>query len=240
MNTIFVLFIDDDEFQREFVGDMLRDLGVVEVLTATGGESGLALYDSLARKPDLLLCDLSMPDMDGIEFLRHIAERGYEGSIGVLSGVGASLLKAADTLARSYGLNLLGVIKKPARREEIHAILNHVGDLRPSQPAHTAEPPLSADELRAGLASDQVEVFFQPKVSTSGRCMVGVECLARWRHPERGLLGPHTFIAVAEQHGLIDELTLAILRRATTHLSEWLDQGHGFNRVLKFAAPPAT
>lgn len=50
MNTRLVLFVDDDEFAREFAGD----LGVAEVLTASDGQSGLALFDRLDRKPDLL------------------------------------------------------------------------------------------------------------------------------------------------------------------------------------------
>ncbi len=51
MKTSFVLLVDDDEFQLEFIGDMLRDLGVVKVLTATGDHQGLALFDALERKP---------------------------------------------------------------------------------------------------------------------------------------------------------------------------------------------
>lgn len=58
-----LLLIDVDNFQLRFVGDILHDLGVAEVLTASNGEQGLALFDSLERKPDLLLCDLKMPEM---------------------------------------------------------------------------------------------------------------------------------------------------------------------------------
>lgn len=126
MTTRLVLFVDDDEFERDYVGDLLRDLGVTEVLTASGGKSGLALYDRLDRQPDLLLCDLRMPDMDGIEFLRHVAARSYEGGIGVLSGMDGGVLKAAHTLAHAYSLNLLGVLEKPARREEILTVLSRL------------------------------------------------------------------------------------------------------------------
>lgn len=223
-----VLYIDDDEFQLEFVADALRDLGLTEVLTASGGRAGLALYDGLERKPDLVLCDLSMPGMDGVEFLRHLAERGYAGGIGVLSGMEPGLLKAAEALARAYCLNLLGTIGKPVRREDLLAILSRVDQMQPGRAIQPVEASLSAEEVGTGLSNGRIEVYFQPKVMTSERRMSGVECLARWRHPERGLLGPHTFIAVAEQHGLIDELTLAVLRRAISHAADWRRSGHDF------------
>lgn len=237
---LVVLFVDDDEFQLEFVGDLLRDLGVAEVLTASSGGQGLDLFDSLEHKPDLLLCDLHMPDMDGIEFLRHIAERGYQGGIGVLSGTEPGLRKAADTLARAYSLNLLGVMEKPARREVLLAMLQQIDQLRPGPATHVAEALLSVEELKIGLAQGYVDVFFQPKVAVSERRMVGVECLARWRHPERGLLGPHTFIAVAEQHGLIDELTHAVLRRAVSHMAEWQRLGSGCKIAVNLSADNLT
>lgn len=235
MKAPCVLLVDDDEFQLEFVGDMLRDLGVTEVLTATGGYQGLALYDVLECKPDLLLCDLDMPDMDGIEFLRHLAERAYRGGIGVLSGREADLRKAADNLVRAYKLDLLGVMEKPARAEALRVILTQIDQTRPRQADFAAQSPLSPEELRAGLESGRIEVYFQPKVALFGRRMVGVECLARWRHPERGLLGPHTFITVAEQNGLIDELTLVVLRQAVQHLAEWQHRGHDFKMAINLS-----
>lgn len=233
---LVVLFVDDDAFQLEVIGDMLRDLGVTKVLSANSGEQGLALFDSLELKPDLLLCDLQMPDMDGIEFLRQIAERAYQGGIGVLSGMEAGLRKAADTLARAYSLNLLGVLEKPARREALKALLFKIGQLQPKETAHFFEKPLSPEELKTGLTQGHIEVFFQPKVAVAGRRMVGVECLARWRHPERGLLGPDTFIAVAERHGLIDELTLAMLSRAVNHMAEWQHHGNACKIAVNLSA----
>ena len=61
-------------------------------------------------------------------------------------------------------------------------------------------------ELREGLARDQFELYFQPKVHLASRQVVGAEVLIRWRHPERGLVMPGEFIAVAEETGVINDI----------------------------------
>ena len=67
-----ILLLDDDKFTLEFVGDMLLELGVAEVIRAENGEQGLAMLAGLSLQPDILICDLSMPEMDGVGFLMHL------------------------------------------------------------------------------------------------------------------------------------------------------------------------
>ncbi|MBX3357404.1 MAG: EAL domain-containing protein [Phycisphaeraceae bacterium] len=68
-------------------------------------------------------------------------------------------------------------------------------------------------ELRIALANDEFEVHYQPTVeTTTGRC-VGAEALIRWHHPEQGYIRPDIFIAVAEESGLIEPMTEALMRK---------------------------
>ncbi len=83
-----------------------------------------------------------------------------------------------------------------------------------------------ASELRTGLRSGQLVVHYQPQVELSTSRLVGVEALVRWQHPERGLLGPDEFIAVAEQTGSIGELTRLVLGDAVRHCATWEQRGH--------------
>ena len=87
------------------------------------------------------------------------------------------------------------------------------------QAAVNASSNLEAD-LRQGLARSELLVHYQPVVDHQGK-LVGAEALARWRHPQRGMISPAEFIPLAEQTGLILPLGQAVLRSACTQLNLW-------------------
>jgi diguanylate cyclase len=80
-------------------------------------------------------------------------------------------------------------------------------------------------DLRAGIANGQIELHYQPKVRLSDNRVVGVEALARWNHPEQGLIAPESFIPLAEHTGLIRPLTLAVLEMAIDQCATWRSRG---------------
>ncbi|MBS1871053.1 MAG: EAL domain-containing protein [Actinobacteria bacterium] len=77
------------------------------------------------------------------------------------------------------------------------------------------------DELATALAHDQLALYFQPIVSLRRGTLVGIEALVRWRHPERGLLGPAQFLPVAEESGLIVEIGDWMLAAVCTQVGSW-------------------
>jgi diguanylate cyclase (GGDEF)-like protein len=79
--------------------------------------------------------------------------------------------------------------------------------------------------LQAGLERDEFRLFFQPQIDLGSGAIRGVEALLRWQHPEDGLIGPQSFIAVAEDSTLIDPLDAWVLRNASTQLKRWQDAG---------------
>ncbi len=82
-----------------------------------------------------------------------------------------------------------------------------------------------AGDLRRALDSDDLEVYFQPKVSLRDRRLVGVECLARWEHPTHGTVAPEDFVAVAEHTGQLGRLTEFVLREGLRRARQWVDAG---------------
>jgi diguanylate cyclase (GGDEF)-like protein len=78
-------------------------------------------------------------------------------------------------------------------------------------------------EMRQALLRDEFVLHFQPKLTLADNRLIGVEALARWQHPVRGLLSPAEFIPVAESTGLIVPFTLQILRKALEQVAEWQD-----------------
>ncbi|WP_117212618.1 putative bifunctional diguanylate cyclase/phosphodiesterase [Allorhizocola rhizosphaerae] len=82
-----------------------------------------------------------------------------------------------------------------------------------------------AGDLRRALDNDDLEVYFQPKVSLPDRRLVGVECLARWEHPTHGAVAPEDFVAVAEHTGQLGRLTEFVLREGLRRARQWVDAG---------------
>ena len=222
--NLHVLILEDDPIQMEVATTTLRALGVNRIETCSEGNQALAVVRTYS--PDLLLCDLTMPGMDGISFLRQVAAQGFLGNVIILSSVDSGVMKAAVSLAKAYGLHLLAALNKPLQQHELKNALARQRQSAPVQKQYTKAAVLSLAELQQGLAQDCVEVFFQPKVSVSGKKIVGAECLARWRHPERGILGPLSFIPVLEAHGLINALTKVVLKKGAKQLAQWAAQGH--------------
>ena len=95
----------------------------------------------------------------------------------------------------------------------------------PDSDRYTVERLALLGELRTGLDTGQLVVFYQPKSNAHTGAVLGVEALARWRHPTRGLLSPDEFIPLAENTGLIGELTFEVLRQALGQVRAWQSAG---------------
>jgi EAL domain-containing protein (putative c-di-GMP-specific phosphodiesterase class I) len=82
-------------------------------------------------------------------------------------------------------------------------------------------------EIAAAISGQQFVAYFQPKIRLSNGIINGVEALVRWNHPNKGMIFPNDFIALAEEHGLIHEITLQMLHMSLDWLKYW--QSHGLN-----------
>jgi EAL domain-containing protein (putative c-di-GMP-specific phosphodiesterase class I) len=80
-------------------------------------------------------------------------------------------------------------------------------------------------ELRQAIDRGELVLHYQPKIHCAQRRVVGVEALVRWQHPERGLMGPDLFIPLAEQSGLIKQLTHHVLKAAINQCAVWRAMG---------------
>lgn len=77
------------------------------------------------------------------------------------------------------------------------------------------------EELRRGLANHEIKAWLQPIMSSAHGSIVGFEALARWQHPQRGILTPDQFLDVAEEAGLLTEIDTAVMRDACLQISSW-------------------
>lgn len=218
------LVIDDEAFVRKLLAHLLGRLGVSNVLACDSGTAALRLLD---ERNDIhtIFCDLQMPEMDGVEFIRHLVDKNFSGSLVLVSGEDERILHTAGRLARAHRLDVLGEIRKPVTPDDLRTVLARRG-LHTGMPQPKRNRIYSADELRAAIATGQLINHYQPKVHLESAQFAGVETLVRWNHPEDGLVGPDRFIPLAEENQLIDTLTHHVLETAMNDMRVLLDGGN--------------
>ena len=115
-----LLLIDDEPALAEFVA-MAADLcGYAPVIA----EQDQQFRDKfLASRPQMVALDLGMPGMDGVELLRFLAEQDFQEPVLIISGFDRRVLDSAFRLGSALGLNMVGPLEKPARLDELEAIL---------------------------------------------------------------------------------------------------------------------
>ena len=114
-----VLVLDDDCFMLEMLKDMLEQIGVRDIYTEASTRHALSTLAE--ERPDMLICDLALPDMDGIEFQQAAAERGFGGGVILLSGMDSGVRDAAGELARVLGLRVSGIFRKPIALDQLRS-----------------------------------------------------------------------------------------------------------------------
>jgi len=217
------LLVEDQGFQRWLIASMLEGLGAKAVYPVSDGGAALEVLERLGDSIDVVVSDLDMPGMDGMELIRHMAEQRYRASFLVVSGHSQPLLATVETMAREYGVNFLAAIKKPLTRAKFEDALERHQPVGKQQP--DAAIACDASQIEAGLRANEFEAFFQPKVEVLTGRLAGAEALSRWRRPYQGLVAPETFIATLESSGLIEHLTRRVARAAMAGCRAWHTAG---------------
>jgi EAL domain-containing protein (putative c-di-GMP-specific phosphodiesterase class I)/FixJ family two-component response regulator len=173
------LVVDDDRDQRYFLCRTLAAMGTARVVEAPSGHEALAILDRLGQAVDIVVADLQMPGMDGMELVRRIGERKLPVSVILVSGLDGVLLASAATMAQAYGVRVIGTIEKPATRAKFYTVLGH---FRTPAPAAAAAADVvfapSAHDVLSGISAGQIEPFFQGVVELRSGNVVGAD---RWR-----------------------------------------------------------
>jgi EAL domain-containing protein (putative c-di-GMP-specific phosphodiesterase class I) len=215
-----VLVVDDDPAVTRFLTRALTQLGATDISVAQNGAEALKTDTGPGCGIDLIICDLQMPELDGIEYLRHLTTREFPGAVLLMSGAGERILRAVEGLGRAQNLGVIGVLPKPIRMADLAGALERAR-AQADRRSPALQAPVSVDELRSLLETDELQVFLQPQADATSKRMVGVEALARWNHPTKGFVPPSVFIPLAEEHGLMDPLTDQVLRRSLAAGSRW-------------------
>ncbi len=228
--ALAVMFVDVDRFKLvndtygHAEGDALLR-GIASRVSAT-----LRRGDTLARlggdEFTVLLPDINQPE-DAEIIARKILDalaapiQLSQGEFRATASIGISLYPrdgaSAEDLTRHADIAMYQV-KRSGK--------NAFRFFDPALNTHHRERIALENDLRSALERDEFELYYQPQVSLARRQVIGMEALLRWNHPVLGQVPPQTFIQVAEEVGLIGDISRWVLERSCAQLANWRKDGH--------------
>lgn len=224
-----VLIVDDSALYRERHADLCRALGIGQIHTAASALAALAGIDHAYPRPELLIVDLEMPVMDGIELIQQLGQRQLTVPLIVVSARETMLIQSVLTMAGSLGFPAVAGAQKPASLPSLKRAIDNLAAARSAgkPAAHADEKRTDPDvkALDAAIAHDEIRVHYQPKVDMQTGILRGVEALARWYREDEGSVPPDRFIRLAEREGLIHALTLRVMAQAFAQAAAWNARG---------------
>jgi EAL domain-containing protein (putative c-di-GMP-specific phosphodiesterase class I)/CheY-like chemotaxis protein len=225
-----VLVIDDHRFQRRMLVRMLTALGVPHVLEGGDGASALELLRANRDAIGLIVTDVDMPEMDGLEFLRRLAQEAPHTAVAIHSALDRSLLNSIEIMAAEYGLHLIGVLEKPVSEQVLRSLLERALHSVP----HRARPEPEANETQVAtaLSTQEFEPWFQPKIDLRTGHACGAEVLVRWVRLNAAPVVPDRFLPIIASAGLMRPLTLDLTARSARCLSLLGTRGGDFTLSL--------
>jgi EAL domain-containing protein (putative c-di-GMP-specific phosphodiesterase class I)/ActR/RegA family two-component response regulator len=229
-----ILLVDDDTHMLELQARMLRSMGHARITMANGGREALVQLEHDPRSAEVIICDLNMPDIDGIEFLRILNSSPFRGSVILLSGVSMRIMHSVQKMLGGKQLTILGALTKPAARSALAELLDC---WRPHADSAAAPLPLNItiDEINVAAREGQWTLHYQPQVSVVSGELVGLEALVRWNHPIHGLVYPLHFVDQAEECGAIHQLTEWVAQTALMHRASLSLQGLKFKIAINLS-----
>ncbi len=236
-----IYLIDDESELLELLSDTLELAG----LNAQGFTLASRFFEQITMFEDdsILVLDLQMPEMDGIEVMRRIAQMVNPPALILISGQDTGLLLAAEKLGRAHNLEIFASLTKPVVLDEFLQLVEWraFGDSRERQNnTRPARRDIISEELHLAIRNDHLTLHYQPQVDIATGKISGVEALVRWQHPEQGLIYPDRFIHIAERHGLMEALTHWVIDNVVRQEQQWQDAGQSMPISVNISATDIT
>jgi len=177
-------------------------------------------------KSFVLILDLNMPEMDGIEVIRALSEKDLDVRLILISGFDARVLHSAQQLAEAHNIKVINNFTKPV---PILELLRMLEDVKMTMELDSVPRPYqyqpTVTELQHAIEHNHLVLHYQPQVDITSGKVQGVEALVRWNHPVHGMIFPDQFIEMAEENNLIMLLTKEVLEMSFKQEQAWRAQG---------------
>ncbi len=235
--TLKLYILDDDEQYAALLTEVASNIG----WDVTAEKNPVSFLQSNILPASVLVLDLNMPEMDGIEVIRALAEKKINLLLILVSGFDARVLHSAQQLAEAHHFKVLASLTKPMSIKEFAKTLNSIKPQSEQiQKLSLTENMASAAGLEQAIHQHQLVLHYQPQINMKKEDLHGVEALVRWQSPEHGLIYPNQFIGLAEESGLIEPLTEEVIRLAVEQSRHWQADGININISINVSAENIT
>ncbi|MCF6766952.1 GGDEF domain-containing phosphodiesterase [Thiotrichales bacterium 19S11-10] len=237
INTIGLLFIGIgrlDEIDRT-LGYDFSDALILKVIERLKNYSTIK---QLARfSDDTLIVLLENKSLIQLEQLAQIIHSDLEDSyyiqsfnLDITPYIGVTLIENANQDAKTWMCRGDHVLYRA--QIDKHHVLSYDHNIDRLSPERLS---IMGDLLR-GLEKDELELWFQPKVSLTGSSSYYVEALVRWRRPNQGIIKPEAFIPLAEETNHIQKITYWALDKTCEYIKQWLQSGYEIKVAVNISA----
>ncbi|MGY1891227.1 diguanylate phosphodiesterase [Pseudomonas asplenii] len=223
MKPCSILIVEDHPFQHLYLQNLFSELGDFDLACARDGEEAL---DCLKQRDfDLVLTDLLMPGMDGVQFIQGLAAQRSRPALAIMSAASRRMLMGASLVASNLQVKVIGLISKPVNAAALRCLIDQLQALRQSVPA-ASHPGIDRQSICNALDNGELQAWFQPKKALNNGRIVAAEALVRWNHPEHGTLLPGVFLPALIAFGLEEPLLWCVLKQAIAAQAIWREQGY--------------
>lgn len=217
--SLTALVVDDEPIQRQIAGRLLRTLTIGEVLETDDGAHALEIIQARGNEVDVVICDLDMPKMDGMEFIRRLSDLAVSPALIINSSHKVEILESVGRMGTAYGLRVLGSLEKPLTRSTLEPLLHEIAASNETFVRPVVEH--AELDLEKCLADSRFIPFFQPKLRFSDGQVMAAETLIRLDLGDGEIIPPDRFMPDVMRQGLITEVTLALFTATLSIISGW-------------------
>lgn len=184
-----ILILDDSEIELLVLERKLKAIVQCEIFMANRVEHAIKLVEEYDF--NLIICDLSIADSDGMLFISKLESMRYENALCIASGLDEEVISLVERTAISMNINVVFSLKKPITDEQLSELVSRSKYFKKHTKVNKKDAKIySIERILEGLKNDEILLAYQPKCSFDDGKVYGYEALARWQHPQDGIIYP--------------------------------------------------
>jgi|GEM_PF-6072473 len=221
LSALSILIVEDHAIQRMVLRQVMGRLGVTRLDEAENGMAALSCLDK--NQYDFMICDLDMPQLDGIQLMRKLRQYPEPPPIIFYSAQPEEILHSVRRIALHHELVVVGCLSKPLLPAHVESLmLAHARFSAVKTAAGLGRAGhFTRSEILTALDEGQIRPWYQPKIDPQTLRVVSVEALARWEHPQYGVIAPGVFLPRIDEMGLSEMLFFVMLKHAICDCHDW-------------------